>query len=70
MAAKVIPVITYVEILCRAIRNIEDEIKRQQDIWGNIPECKAMLDAFNEERHQKLVALKEMYRIETGTNYN
>jgi hypothetical protein len=70
MAAKVTPVITHVEILCRAIRNIEDESKSQQKTMGNIPECKAMLDAFNEERRQKLVALKEMYRIETGTNYD
>lgn len=70
MASKVTPVISHVEILCRAIRNIEDEIKNQEAYMGGIPEREAMLAAFVNERRPKLDALKEMYRIETGTNYD
>lgn len=69
MAAKAIPVITYTEILCRAIRNIEDEIKSQEAQMRGIPECEAFLNAFVNERRTKLEALTAMYRIETGTNY-
>lgn len=61
--------ITHVEILCRAIRNIEDEINVQTSIMGGIPECKAFLEAYVDERMAKLAALKTMYRIETGTDY-
>lgn len=70
MATKNTPIITHVEILCRAIRNIEDEIKAQESVMGGIPECKAMLIAYVNERCSKLDALKDMYRIETGTNYD
>lgn len=70
MATRNAPIITHVEILCRAIRNIEDEIKNQQEVLGGIPECEAMLKAFINERQPKLEALREMYRIETGTNYD
>ena len=69
MAKKSTPIITYVEILCNAMRNIENEIKNQQSYMGGIPECEALLKAYVDERTQKLEALKEMYRIETGTNY-
>ena len=63
------PVITHVEVLCRAIRSIEDEIRNQEEALGEIPECKDMLATYIGEREPKLVALKEMYRIETGTDY-
>lgn len=68
MAKKPTPIITHTEILCRAIRNIEDEIRNQQNHMGGIPECESILHAFVEEHTTKLEALKEMYRIETGTN--
>ena len=70
MAKKNTPIITYTEILCNAIRNIENEIRNQQNYMGGIPECEAMLQAFVNERTPKLEALKEMYRIETGADYD
>lgn len=70
MAKKPTPIITYTEILCRAIRSIEAEIRNQQNYMGGIPECENILRAFAEERTPKLEALKEMYRIETGTDYD
>lgn len=66
---KTAPIITHVEILSRAIRSIEDEIHNQEEVMGDIPECKDMLAAFIAERAPKLEALKEMYRIETGNDY-
>ena len=70
MARKTVePVITHTEILCRAIRNIEHEIRTQTSYMGGIPECEALLQAYVSERTPKLEALKEMYRIETGTAY-
>ena len=66
---KAVPIITHVEILCRAIRSIEDEIRKQEETLGGIPECKNMLAAYIAEREEKLGVLKEMYRIETGNNY-
>lgn len=70
MARKTVkPVITHTEILCRAIRNIEDEIRTQTNYMGGIPECEALLQDYINEHTPKLDALKEMYRIETGTDY-
>lgn len=66
---KTVPTITHVEILSRAIRSIEDEIRSQEEVMGEIPECKDMLAAYMAERTPKLEALKEMYRIETGNDY-
>lgn len=66
---KTVPIITHVEILSRAIRSIEDEIRNQEEVMGEIPECKDMLAAYIAERTPKLEALKEMYRIEIGNNY-
>lgn len=70
MAIKNTPIITHTEILCRAIRNIESEIRNQEEYMGGITECEAMLSAYISERTPKLEALKEMYRIETGTDYD
>lgn len=66
---KTVPIITHVEILSRAIQSIEDEIRNQEEVMGEIPECKDMLAAYVAERTPKLEALKEMYRIETGNDY-
>lgn len=70
MAKKTEPIITHTEILCRAIRSIEDEIRNQTNYMGGIPECEALLQAYVNERTPKLDALKEMYRIETGTDFD
>jgi len=69
MANKATPVITHTEILCRAIRSIEDEIKSQEAQVGAFPGGKELIAAYVNERLSKLEALKEMYRIETGTDY-
>ena len=66
---KTTPVITHVEILSRAIRSIEEEIRAQEEAMGDNPQFEDMLAAFVAEREPKLEALKEMYRIETGTDY-
>lgn len=70
MAKKTTPIITHVEILCHAIHNIENEIRNQKAYMDGIPECEAMLRAYVDERTPKLEALKQMYRIETGTDYD
>lgn len=70
MAKKNSPIITHVEILCNAIRNIEREIRDQKAFMDGIPQCEAMLASYIAERTPKLEALKEMYRIETGTDYD
>lgn len=66
---KITPIITHVEILSRAIRSIEDEIRNQEEVMGNNPAFKDMLAAYIAERTPKLEALKEMCRVETGTYY-
>jgi len=66
---KTAPIITHVEILSRAIRSIEDDIRNQEEAMGEIYECKDMLAAYIAEHEPKLAALKEMYRIETGNDY-
>jgi hypothetical protein len=63
------PTITHVEILCRAIRSIEEEIRAQEEVMGDIPEFEDMLAAYIAEREPKVAALKEMYRVETGNEY-
>ena len=63
------PIITHVEILSRAIRSVEDEIREQEEAMGDNPQFKDMLAVFVAERTPKLTALKEMYRIEAGIDY-
>lgn len=70
--AKTTPVITYKEIICKAIAHFEFEIKEmEQKCAGKTqdPIVKQILDSFIAERKPKLEALKEMYRLETGTEY-
>ena len=66
---KTAPIITHVEILSRAIRSIEEEIRNQEELLGDNPGFRDMLAAYIAEREPKLTALKEMYRIETGNDY-
>lgn len=66
---KTAPIITHTEILSRAIRSVEDEIREQEEAMGDNPQFKDMLAAFVAERTPKLEALKEMYRVETGNDY-
>lgn len=62
------PIITHTEILCLAIRSLENELDKTQ-FYGDFPEGKAFKDKTVNELTPKLEALKEMYRIETGTEY-
>lgn len=67
--AKEKPIITHTEILCLAIRHLENETNRQRKYYSGIPECRPLLENLLEESTSKLKALKELYRIETGTEY-
>ena len=70
--AKTTPVITHVEILCCAIRHLERELEEMENrCYGKTDDAmvKAMLDSCIAERTTKIQALKDLYRIETGTEY-
>ena len=65
------PIITHVDIYARAIRNVQDEIKTWEDRSEKIPpEQRAeVLDQATAHLRPKLDALKELYRIESGRDY-
>ena len=76
MQKKPEPVITHTEILCFAIRHLQGEIEGIKNNGENLAKRtgnKEMADgivaALTEPLVPKLAALKEMYRIETGTDY-
>lgn len=60
------PIITYTEILARAIRTIEDEIAEWHNKGDNFPQ--ELIAKATEEPRAKLEALKTLYRIETGSD--
>lgn len=60
------PIITYTEILARAIRTIEDEITEWHNKGDNFPQ--ELIAKATEEPRAKLEALKTLYRIETGSD--
>lgn len=65
------PIITHTEIISRAIRSIETEIDKWRDCCKGFPEeqAESFFDASTKDMRAKLDALKQMYLIETGTNY-
>ena len=74
--AKNEPVLTHTEILCFAIRHLKSEIediKRKGENLakrtGNQEMADGIIAALIEPLAPKLEALKQMYRIETGTDY-
>lgn len=69
MARRQTPIITHTEILSRAIRSIDQEIGTWRDRCEGIPDGERMLADATADLSVKLDALKEMYRIETGTDY-
>ena len=71
MAKKTAPIITHTEIYARAIRHVEAEIDKWRSLCADFPqkEREQMFSASTEELRNKLEALKEMYRIETGVDY-
>ena len=64
MAKKTTPIITYTEILARAIRTFEDEIAEWHNKSDSFPT--ELIAKATEEPRAKLEALKTLYRIETG----
>lgn len=63
------PIITQTEIISRSIRSIEKEIDDLNKIYGSEPSYADCLNRLTTELQEKLVALKQMYYFETGTNY-
>ena len=77
MAKKNTPIITHTEILCLAIRSLMDEIKDYERRGAEIIEKTRSKEIADNIVAQlvapitpKLEALKEMYRIETGTDFD
>lgn len=66
------PTITHVEIYSRAIRNILDEIKTWEDRCEGFPQEQKddMVSRSTAHLRPKLDALKEMYRFESGSEYD
>lgn len=73
---KTIPTITHVEIICLAIQALSRKIHESDervDLCDNITNreiAAKMRDMEQAILKPKMEALKEMYRIETGTNYD
>lgn len=71
MAKKTTPVITHTEILVRAIKSIEAEIDEWREKFNGNPDVfmTGMFEIATAELREKLVALKTLYLIETGTDF-
>ena len=63
------PAITHTEILCYAIRCLQKEIDDMVAYCDGIPSKEEFLKFFVEQRMPKLDAMKILYRMETGTDY-
>ena len=72
MAKKSTPIIPHTEILNRAIGSIKAEIADWHNKCENIPQPlkDEMIAQATASLQEKLDALKAMYRIETGTDYD
>ena len=77
MAKKNEPILTHTEVLCFAIRHLESEIKdiklkgeKLFERTGNREMADGITNTLIEPLTPKLEALKELYRIQTGTDYN
>lgn len=72
MAKKTTPIITHTEILNRAIYSVKAEIADWHNKCQSLPQplMDEMIAQATTSLQEKLDALKEMYRIETGTNYD
>ena len=76
MASKQKPIITHTEILCLAIQAAARKLHEYDEMVDRCDNMAAReMIAEARAKHEaiwapKLEALKEMYRIETGTNFN
>lgn len=71
MAKKATPIITYTEILSRAIRSIEVDIEERMALCEGLPKD-IQAEMFNKstvELRAKLETLKTLYSIETGADF-
>lgn len=68
MKKKTAPIITYTEILARAIRTIEAEIEGWK-VCFPLDKAEALFTKATAELVAKMDALKQLYSIETGTDY-
>lgn len=69
MAKRQNPIITHTEILSRVIRNIDQEIEAWRARCEGIPDAEKIISEATAGLNTKRAALAEMYRIETGTDY-
>lgn len=71
MANKTTPIITHTEIIARAIRSIEEEIRDWHSKCANLPQEQrdAMIAASTEDLCKKLDWLRLAYYTETGREY-
>jgi hypothetical protein len=78
MAKKNTPIITHTEILCLAIESLQAQIREWDEKMRKAAsvgeEAQKMVAELREHEvarlDPKLEALKDMYNIETGANYN
>lgn len=66
------PIITHSEIYSRAIRSIQDEIKAWEDRCEGLSQEQKddIVSRSTAHLRPKLEALKEMYRFESGDEYD
>lgn len=71
MANNPSPIITYTEILARAIGSVDNEIDEWRQRCANLPQAQAdsIFSASTKELKDKLEALKNLYFFETGKKY-
>lgn len=76
MAKDTAPIITHTEIICLAIQALARKIHEcdeRVDLCDNIPAREIAAEMRDRELavlKPKMAALKEMYRIETGTDFD
>ena len=63
------PILTHTEILSRAILSIDQEIEVWKARCEGIPDAEKIITARTAGLDRKRAVLKELYRIETGTDY-
>lgn len=63
------PIITHTETLCFAIRHLESDIEKWEQVLVNQPDAEERLAHICERQLAQLEALKQMYLFETGVTY-
>ena len=63
------PIITHTEILCRAIGSLEEEIRNWESRCEGKPWLEDEIKLITAPIRDKLDAVMQLYRIETGVDY-